>query len=144
MRFSQKKKKKYVEIFFILNLCIFSLESGTELLNQTYRDLHSHCRADGLDRFGNKCELFNSSEAAFKWVLDTHDQYIESRYGGVSLNDTNAAVWYNNKGYHSMPVFLNELNSATLRNTVNNSHYRISTNNHPFKLGEKELTTSSM
>lgn len=123
---------------------VYSMEVASPLETQTYADLHSHCHANSLDQFGNDCALFNTSESAFRWVLSTQDQYVESRYGGVSFNDSAAAVWYNNKGYHSMPVFLNELNSATLRNTLNNSHYRIFTNNHPLKLGDKELTTSSM
>lgn len=117
---------------------------GSDIQNRTYRDLQSHCRANGFDRFGNNCELFDSSEKGFRWVLNSHEHYVESRYGGVSFNDSRAAVWFNNKGYHAMPVFLNELNSATLRSTVDNSHYQILTNNHPFKLGDKELTTSSM
>lgn len=90
------------------------------------------------------CDNFDSSESAFRWILETHNEFLDNRFGGVSINDTNTAVWYNNKGYHSMPVWLNELNSAMMRAELNDSRYNIKTFNHPLKLGEKELSTSSM
>lgn len=43
-----------------------------------------------------------------------------------------------------MPAYLNQLNVANLQSALNSTEYRIFTNNHPLKLGEKELTTSSM
>lgn len=43
-----------------------------------------------------------------------------------------------------MPVYLNQLNMANLQSAMNNSEYRILTNNYPLKLGEKELTMTSM
>lgn len=92
----------------------------------------------------DKCEYFSSSERAFRWILDTHDDFIESRYGGISLNDTKLAVWYNNKGYHAMPVYLNELNSALFKSEMDNDLYKITTSNHPLKLGRKDISMSSM
>lgn len=90
------------------------------------------------------CDKFDSSESAFRWILESHNEFLDNRFGGVSINDTDTAVWYNNKGYHSMPVWLNELNSAMMRAELNDSRYNIKTFNHPLKLGEKELSTSSM
>lgn len=109
-----------------------------------YREAKRHCRPYDLDEYGNQCSVFNSSENAFKWLLDTEHDYLEKRYGGLSFNTSRLSVWYNNKGYHSMPVYLNELNSAILKMAVNNSAYSISTSNHPLKMGDKELTQSSM
>lgn len=122
----------------------YSIENGNDFDERAFSQLHSHCDASQVDKFGNNCELFNSSESAFRWILDSHSHYTESRYGGVSINDNQFAVWYNNKGYHAMPVYLNHLNTALLRATMNNSDYAIVTNNFPLKLGDKELTTSSM
>jgi hypothetical protein len=90
------------------------------------------------------CEMFESSKNAFDWILSTHDDYIMRRYGGVSINQSRSIVFYNNKGYHSMPLYLNILNSAMLRKELNDSSYNIRTVNHPLKLGEDELSVSSM
>ncbi|CRL04038.1 CLUMA_CG017154, isoform A [Clunio marinus] len=92
----------------------------------------------------DNCNFFDSSKDSFDWVLRTHEDYIGRRYGGVSFNDTRSIVWYNNKGYHSMPLYLNLLNSAVLRSELNHSSYNIKTYNHPLKLGEGELSVSSI
>lgn len=92
----------------------------------------------------DKCEYFSSSERAYRWILDTHDEYIERRYGGITLNESKLAIWYNNKGYHSMPVYLNELNSALFKSEMDNDLYKITTSSHPLKLGRKDLSMSSM
>lgn len=92
----------------------------------------------------DKCEYFSTSERAYRWILETHDDFIERRYGGITLNDSKLAVWYNNKGYHSMPVYLNELNSALFKSEMDNDLYKITTSSHPLKLGRKDLSMSSM
>lgn len=92
----------------------------------------------------DKCEYFSSSERAYRWILDTHDDFIERRYGGITLNDSKLAVWYNNKGYHAMPVYLNELNSALFKSEMDNDLYKITTANHPLKLGRRDISQSSM
>lgn len=120
------------------------MEKENDFNARVYRDANAHCKPHDADEFGNSCTTFNSSLNAFKWLLSTEHDYIEHRYGGISLNSTKYAVWYNNKGYHSMPTYLNELNSAILKNAINDTSYSITTNNHPLKMGEKELTTSSM
>lgn len=120
-----------------------SLENGGEYQQRVYENLYTQCNSTDTC-IAHSYELFNSSQQAFDWVLDTQDQYIESRYGGASINGDRSAVWYNNKGYHAMPVYLNRLNSARLQGIMNNTEYHIFTNNHPLKLGEKELTTSSL
>lgn len=90
------------------------------------------------------CKFFESSKQSFNWILKTNEEFIGRRYGGVSLNNTRSIVWYNNKGYHSMPLYLNQLTSAVLRKEMNDSSFGIVTHNHPLKLGEEELSVSSM
>lgn len=111
---------------------------------RVYHGVSKQCPAANVNDITNGCKTFDTSEHAFKWLLHTEHDYLEKRYGGLSFNDSRYSVWYNNKGYHSMPVYLNELNSAILKKAVNNTQYNIRTNNHPLKMGEKELTQSSM
>lgn len=119
-------------------------ETGNEIGNSMFDGLTSYCSMENGDMYGNVCNSFNTSEKLFRWVLNTTDEYPTSRYGGVSINGSRSAVWYNNNGYHAMPVFLNELNTNYLRSLMNDSEYKITTNNHPLKLDDKELTQSSM
>lgn len=122
---------------------VYSDELANEIQKGLYGDLTEYCTASG-DEFGNICKPFETSEQLFHWVLNTTKDYPTSRYGGISLNGSRSAVWYNNNGYHSMPVFLNELNTANLRNLMKDPGYKITTNNHPLKLDDKELSQSSM
>lgn len=122
----------------------YSIENADDVDSIIYKDLRSHCDANKRNRYGNICQEFDSSESVFRWILNTYPNYLESRYGGSTLNGSRISVWYNNKGYHAMPVYLNQLNNAILKTAMNNSNYNIYTNNFPLKLGKKELTTSSM
>lgn len=95
----------------------------------------------------NDSLTFNTSESVFRWLLVGEGQNGCSRYGGISLNGTTAAVWYNNKGYHSMPSYLNQLNNALFNVEMNASageEFHIRTVNHPIKLGKDELSASSV
>lgn len=100
------------------------------------------------------------------WLIETHDEYFEKRYlliapyplmfvidlrvfryGGWSLSDkyenkSAMIIWYNNKGYHSMPSYLNTMNSAILRTLSPGSS--ITTYSHPLKLSVDQLSKSSM
>lgn len=122
---------------------VYSIENGDAVQNGTYSQLSKYCEKNG-DAFGNKCQTFDTSEKLFRWVLNTTQDYPTSRYGGVSVNGTRAAVWFNNNGYHAMPVFLNELNTAYFRSVMNDDSFKITTNNHPLKLDDLELSQSSM
>lgn len=122
---------------------VYSLQNGNQMEDAKYDELLKHCASNG-DEFGNICKTFDSSERLFRWVLNTTNDYPLSRYGGITVNGTRSAVWYNNNGYHSMPVFLNELNTAHLRIVMNDTGFKITTNNYPLKLDDKELSQSSM
>ncbi|XP_050394470.1 ATP-binding cassette sub-family A member 2 [Patella vulgata] len=57
-----------------------------------------------------------------------------------------AKYWFNHKGYHSMPVFLNSINNAILRANLprsagNPSAYGITAVNHPWNQTNNELST---
>lgn len=90
------------------------------------------------------CTQFNNSMNANEWILKTHKEFIEKRYTGSTFNGTRIVTWYNNKGYHSMPVQLNQINSALFKSEMDDNTISISTINHPLKLGDKELSQSSM
>ncbi|XP_016988642.1 ATP-binding cassette sub-family A member 13 isoform X2 [Drosophila rhopaloa] len=115
-----------------------SEEKVTSLTEQLHPRLRTSC-----DELG-ECREFNDSESAYNWVMNSWDEYRERRYGGYGLNGSGATVWYNNKGYHSMVAWLNDLNSELLRTTLNDSDYGILTLNEPWKLGYSELSTSSI
>ncbi|XP_049289465.1 ATP-binding cassette sub-family A member 13 [Anopheles funestus] len=110
---------------------------GDEYRDAIVTDLLAHC-TDGL------CSVFNSSLDAYRWILSTTDDYAERRYGGITVNKEKNIVWYNNKGYHSMPTWLNMLDTAVLRAELDDPSYTIRTINHPLKIEEDDLSISSM
>uniref|UniRef100_A0A1B0CFQ3 ABC transporter domain-containing protein n=1 Tax=Lutzomyia longipalpis TaxID=7200 RepID=A0A1B0CFQ3_LUTLO len=115
----------------------YSLENGSNFTSNIYGKVMEHCSGSDI------CEIFDNSKEAFKWILKTNDDYIEKRYGGNTFNESRAVVWYNNKGYHSMPAFLNQMNNALLKEELNDSDYSIEAINHPFKLGQ-DISASSV
>lgn len=92
----------------------------------------------------DQCIRFDNAEIANDWLIDSLDEFMGRRYVGNTFNSNRMVVWYNNKGYHAMPMQLNEQNSALFKSEMNDSDFSISTINHPFKVGDKELSTSSM
>lgn len=117
---------------------VFSGQDPTRFGKSVYESLTQSCPADG------NCQIFDDSAIAHEYIFKTNDQFLETRYGGISINKTRNIVWYNNNGYHSMPLYLNILNSAVLKRELNDSSFNIKIANHPLKLGEDELTLSSM
>lgn len=71
---------------------------------------------------------------------------LTCRYGGWSLThskeDPLFIVWYNNKGHHSMPAYLNALNEAILRASGVRGH--LTTLNHPLKLSSDQLNRTTL
>lgn len=110
-----------------------------DVLSRLYAT-NPHCLANQSEL----CAKFDNSEIVNDYLLDTHDAFLGRRYVGSTFNSNRLLVWYNNKGYHSMPMQLNEQNSAMFKSEMNDSDFSIATINHPFKVGEKELSTSSM
>ncbi|KAG7198455.1 hypothetical protein KM043_005838 [Ampulex compressa] len=80
------------------------------------------------------------------WIVSTHQEYIEKRYGGWSLSHEGDkplfVVWYNNKGHHSMPAYLNALNEAILR--ASGVQGNLTTLNHPLKLSSDQLNRTTL
>lgn len=112
----------------------YTYQHSSELGNKTLA--HLKCQ--------DQCEHFNSSKQAFRWILDTHDDFIDRRYGGITLNGSKVVVWYNNKGLHSMPVYLNALNSALFKSEMGNGQYKITTSSHPLLFETKDWILSAM
>lgn len=95
------------------------------------------------------------------WILQTHSDFIDSRYGGWSMarsannltypwingTKTKAIVWYNNKAFHALPSYTNALHNAILRSLVPEDHrqdYGISTFSHPLTLSVGQININSM
>ncbi|XP_065650437.1 ATP-binding cassette sub-family A member 2 isoform X3 [Hydra vulgaris] len=103
-----------------------------------------------------------------EYLLSTSDAYVKERYGGASFSQLknrlpdletsnfswwnfassfgvkqNVKVWYNLKGYHSLPVYINFMNNAILRanlpSTEDLSQYGITAYNHPMDLNQEQL-----
>ncbi|XP_017869201.1 PREDICTED: ATP-binding cassette sub-family A member 13 isoform X2 [Drosophila arizonae] len=117
---------------------VMSAEKVTDFTEIVYDNLTTECGT------AFECGEFTNSRDAFDWVLNSLDKYRGRRYGGYGINGTGATVWYNNKGYHAMVAWLNDLNSQLLRSTLDNSSFQIQTLNEPWKLGFAELSTSSV
>ncbi|XP_039958273.1 ATP-binding cassette sub-family A member 13 [Bactrocera tryoni] len=117
---------------------MFSMELNKTLTNAAYEGLAEQCSAE------SPCREFRNSSTAFYWILQSMNDYHEKRYGGYSFNDTNAIVWYNNKGYHAMMAWLNDLNTRLLQVEMDDSNFSITSFNEPWKLGAAELSTTSV
>ncbi|XP_043289977.1 uncharacterized protein ldd isoform X2 [Venturia canescens] len=80
------------------------------------------------------------------WIVSTFQEYIEKRYGGWSLShageDPLFVVWYNNKGHHALPAYLNALNEAILQASGSSGH--LTTLNHPLKLSSDQLNRTTL
>ena len=90
------------------------------------------------------------------WILDTHDEFIDTRFGGWSAanksdlaaemhgTSSNLLVWYNNKADHALPAYINSIHNAMLRAEVGAAkHYGIITFVHPLLLTEEDLLLTS-
>ena len=105
-----------------------------------YRDVPSGSRL--LDLTGNQMDQTEAYHNLTDYLLRTEISFAQRRYGGVSFGHERpevsdylddyfskypnsslpflavrgaAKAWYLNKGYHSVPAFLNSLNNAILR-----------------------------
>ncbi|XP_061396675.1 glucosylceramide transporter ABCA12 [Musca vetustissima] len=117
-----------------------SMEIPMNFTQDVYARLKENCPA-GADLM---CKEFPNSQKSFYWVLKTLNDYQEKRYGGYTFNESKSMVWYNNKGYHAMLAWLNDMNSHMLQVETNNTNYRISAYNEPWELGFQEFSTTSI
>ncbi|XP_027045418.1 ATP-binding cassette sub-family A member 1-like isoform X2 [Pocillopora damicornis] len=106
------------------------------------------------------------------YLLKTYHNFIRKRYGAVTLGDNfrnlpssfsqsnvsylsgifkqrNAKAWYNTKGYHAAPTFLNILNNVILRGKarekgLNASLFGINTFNHPMNYTKEQLSEENL
>ncbi|XP_064594630.1 uncharacterized protein LOC135461452 [Liolophura sinensis] len=84
-----------------------------------------------------------------KYLLDSFPHFRHNRYGGWSYEDGDKAkVWYNNKGHHAMPAYLNTLSNTILRSRLQPTEYPeeygITTINHPYTLTDTPLRRDSV
>ncbi|XP_063895450.1 uncharacterized protein LOC110380322 [Helicoverpa armigera] len=82
------------------------------------------------------------------WLVDTQEIYIEKRYGGYSAslknNLTNLIAWYNNKGHHAMPAYVNAINTAILKTVTRSPGANITTYTHPLKISKEQISKATV
>ncbi|XP_014775872.1 uncharacterized protein LOC106873159 [Octopus bimaculoides] len=101
--------------------------------------------------------LNSKSMPVSEYLLESYMKFIKKRYGGWtyernsnSKDTKQVTVWFNNKGHHSMPAFLNGYSNAILRTEVarnkfgNPEEYGISVFNNPIQLSVSTLNEESI
>ncbi|CAI9715527.1 factor export ATP-binding I [Octopus vulgaris] len=101
--------------------------------------------------------LNSKSMPVSEYLLESYMNFRKKRYGGWTYerNSNNkdkkqVTVWFNNKGHHSMPAFLNGYSNAILRTEVarnkfgNPEEYGISAFNNPIQLSVSTLNEESI
>ncbi|XP_068622894.1 uncharacterized protein ldd [Battus philenor] len=92
--------------------------------------------------------LFNDTNTLNDWLITSQEVYIEKRYGGYSSNVNNSTsnliAWYNNKGHHAMPAYLNALNNAVLRSITKQDSTSITTYTHPLKISKEPINKDTV
>ena len=83
-----------------------------------------------------------------EWLLQTHSDFIDTRFGGWSIphhNSTskNLIVWYNNKAYHTLPAYTNAIHNAMLR-AIGGDTFGISTFSHPLQLSIGQIDSDAL
>ncbi|XP_071807326.1 uncharacterized protein [Asterias amurensis] len=92
-----------------------------------------------------------------RYLVRTVRDYRWKRFGGLTFHSVKnndekveeiAKAWYNNKGFHAMPTFLNTMNNVILRSFLpanqNPAKYGISAYNHPFRFSEEQRSISGL
>ena len=94
-----------------------------------------------------------------QWILNSFNEFIEKRYGGwkfglkanefdnIGLTKDNIAVYYNNKGFHSVAAYLNGLNNARLRSSLGEEErgkYGITAYSHPIRSKDGQIKGQSL
>ncbi|XP_076450764.1 uncharacterized protein LOC143286815 isoform X2 [Babylonia areolata] len=87
-----------------------------------------------------------------QYLLNSYYTYVDKRFGGWSLeppkdNTSQVKVWFNNKGYHTIPSYFNALSNNLLRSTVGGQEakdYGITLYNHPLMMNSQQLSRESI
>ncbi|KAH9502470.1 ATP-binding cassette sub- A member 1, partial [Bulinus truncatus] len=126
--------------------CLNSLQSYT-LLFTNYWIPEKHIQADSFIQDLNEKNISSH-------LINTFKDYREKRFGGWSFepSDNNESfdpfVWFNTKGYHSMPSYYNALTNTLLRFSLpadeNPAEYGITAVNHPIRLIRAPLTLKTL
>lgn len=107
--------------------------------------------------------LYDGSEVdVVRWLTLTSDDFIERRYGGWTFGartgrpslpgpEEKVIAWFENKGYHALPSYVNSIGNAFLRGSLalrgvtnDTARYGISTYNHPLHLSKMQLGMDSL
>lgn len=62
----------------------------------------------------------------------------------IKNNITYFVAWYNNKGYHALPSFINQVNSAVLKVVSGNHAANITVYSHPLKISKEPLNKDTV
>lgn len=100
-------------------------------------------------------DLNTKKQPVAEYLLESYPNFVNKRYGGWTYNTEQnnkkfVTVWFNNKGHHSLPAFLNGYSNAILRMAVNAtglgnpSDYGITLYNNPIKLSIGILSEESI
>ncbi|XP_063366023.1 uncharacterized protein LOC134654508 [Cydia amplana] len=91
--------------------------------------------------------LLPDADTLNHWLIDSQEIYIEKRYGGYSSalknNVSHLVAWYNNKGHHALPSFVNGLHAASLR-AVAGAQAGLAAYSHPLKISHEQLSKSTL
>ncbi|CAK1588868.1 unnamed protein product [Parnassius mnemosyne] len=92
--------------------------------------------------------VLNDVKTLNEWLTTSQEIYINKRFGGftsnIKNNISNLVVWYNNKGHHAMPAYLNALNNAVLRTVSGHHTANITTYTHPLKISKEQINKDTV
>ena len=100
-------------------------------------------------------DIPSNYSSLMNWIMGTTSNNLQTRYGGFTLgikegDDTSsdpvkpgATVWYENSGYHALPVYVNALSNARLKRLTDDS-YSIKAHNHPIIFAKYSQSPVSM
>ncbi|GAB1599090.1 hypothetical protein Ahia01_000186200, partial [Argonauta hians] len=102
-------------------------------------------------------DLNSKTMPVSEYLLESYLKFIKKRYGGWTYEKNNKnrdkrhiTVWFNNKGHHAMPAFLNGYSNAILRTEIarsnlgNPEEYGISIFNNPIQLSVTTINEESI
>ncbi|XP_076463176.1 phospholipid-transporting ATPase ABCA1-like isoform X2 [Babylonia areolata] len=119
---------------------------------------HYMMRRFGGFSFGEKNQMFELNATQTSTVIEgltsafnntTFLQFTADldKFLKFSVNEDNARVWFNNKGWISIVAYMNSLNNVILRSYLpptNQSQYGIVTLNHPMNFTQRQLDEETL